>query len=169
MERGRPPEGLGHYLRDVVNGAVDGVITTLAVLAGASGAELEARVGVILGIANLVADGLSMGASNYLALKSELQQNGASIADEMPLRHGLATAAAFALFGAVPLLAYLAPRGSFAIAVALAVLALIAVGAVRARFAGKRFVRCATEVVAIALAASVAAYSVGAAAGWLTR
>jgi hypothetical protein len=49
----------------VVYGALDGVITTLAVVSGAVGAALEPRVGLILGLANLGADGLSMGASNY--------------------------------------------------------------------------------------------------------
>ena len=34
----RPPHGLGHYLRDVVGGANDGVITTMAVIAGVAGA-----------------------------------------------------------------------------------------------------------------------------------
>ena len=103
---GRPPTGFGHYLRDVVYGALDGVITTLAVIAGAAGAHLEPRVGIILGLANLVADGLSMGASNYLGLKSELEQANHSVAAEAPWRHGLATAAAFATVGAVPLAGY---------------------------------------------------------------
>ena len=72
--RGRPPSGFAHYLRDMVFGALDGVITTMAVVAGVSGANLGARVALILGVANLVGDGISMGASNYLGLKSELQQ-----------------------------------------------------------------------------------------------
>ena len=103
---GRPASGFGHYLRDLVYGALDGVITTLAVIAGAAGAHLEPRVGIILGLANLVADGLSMGASNYLGLKSELEQANHSVAAEAPWRHGLATAAAFATVGAVPLAGY---------------------------------------------------------------
>jgi hypothetical protein len=44
---GRPEAGLGHYLRDVVYGALDGVITRLAVVAGTIGADLGPRVGVI--------------------------------------------------------------------------------------------------------------------------
>jgi hypothetical protein len=104
--RGRPATGLGHYLRDVVYGASDGVVTTLAVVAGAIGAAFEPKVAIVLGLANLAADGLSMGASNYLGLKSELEQNGVPLAAEMPWRHGLATFAAFVAAGAVPLLAF---------------------------------------------------------------
>ena len=57
----------GHYLPDLVYGANDGIITTFAVVSGVVGASLSERVIVILGLANLIADGFSMGASNYLA------------------------------------------------------------------------------------------------------
>ena len=56
---------------DLVYGANDGVVTTFAVVAGAMGALLPQGVVIILGLANLLADGFSMGASNYLALRSE--------------------------------------------------------------------------------------------------
>src|SRR6476659_10102084 len=53
----RPARGFGHYLRDMVYGALDGVITTMAVLAGTQGASLSVRVGLILGLANLLGEG----------------------------------------------------------------------------------------------------------------
>jgi VIT1/CCC1 family predicted Fe2+/Mn2+ transporter len=169
---GRPATGFGHYLRDVVYGALDGVITTLAVIAGAAGAHLEPRVGIILGLANLVADGLSMGASNYLGLKSELEQANHSIAAEAPWRHGLATAAAFATVGAVPLAGYaVAPvLGVSVLPVAgvLAAAALLVAGAVRAPFVRKRAWVSAGEMLVIGGAATLAAYAVGAGAeAWL--
>lgn len=61
----------GTYLPDFVYGANDGIVTTFAVVAGAAGALLSPGVIIILGIANLLADGFSMGASNLLSLKSE--------------------------------------------------------------------------------------------------
>lgn len=60
----------GKYIGDFVYGANDGIITTFAVVSGATGATFSAAVILILGIANLVADGISMGLSNYLALRS---------------------------------------------------------------------------------------------------
>ena len=54
-----------HYLPDLVYGANDGIITTFAVVFGVIGAALSERVILILGFANLLADGFSMGASNY--------------------------------------------------------------------------------------------------------
>jgi vacuolar iron transporter family protein len=59
------------YLADAVLGAIDGCVTTFAVVAGATGAGFPAIVIVVLGIANLVADGFSMAVSNYQATKTE--------------------------------------------------------------------------------------------------
>lgn len=61
----------GKYIGDFVYGANDGIITTFAVVAGAVGASLSPVVIVILGFANLFADGISMGASNFLGGRSE--------------------------------------------------------------------------------------------------
>ncbi|MBI2577700.1 MAG: VIT1/CCC1 transporter family protein [Candidatus Wildermuthbacteria bacterium] len=61
----------GTFIGDFVYGANDGIITTFAVVAGAAGAALSPGVIIILGIANLVADGFSMGASNFLSLRSK--------------------------------------------------------------------------------------------------
>lgn len=61
-------------LRDFILGAVDGTVTTFAVVAGVSGAELAAGIVIILGVANLVADGFSMGVSIFLGTRAENQQ-----------------------------------------------------------------------------------------------
>ena len=61
----------GSFLRDVVYAAHDGIITTFAVVAGVVGAELSVGIVIVLGIANLVADGISMGVGNFLGLRSE--------------------------------------------------------------------------------------------------
>jgi len=58
------------YVRDFVYGGIDGAITTFAIVAGVVGAALPAKVVLILGLANLVADGFSMAASNYSGTKS---------------------------------------------------------------------------------------------------
>jgi len=169
----RPAAGFGHYLRDVVYGALDGVITTMAVLAGAEGASLSTRVGLILGMANLLGDGISMGASNYLGLRSEIEQAGGSVAAEAPWRHGLATLAAFVVVGAVPLAAFVVAAGTgvrvFPVAAALAAAALIVAGAVRAAFVRKTAMRSALEMLSIGVMAGGAAYLVGRVASALVR
>jgi VIT1/CCC1 family predicted Fe2+/Mn2+ transporter len=62
------------YLHDWVYGGIDGAVTTFAIVAGVVGAQLSNRVVLILGIANLVADGFSMAASNYSGTKTEHEE-----------------------------------------------------------------------------------------------
>jgi vacuolar iron transporter family protein len=61
------------YLGDFVLGAIDGTVTTFAVVAGTVGAQLPNSVAIILGVANLLADGFSMAASNYLGTQADEQ------------------------------------------------------------------------------------------------
>lgn len=58
------------YLPDAVFGAIDGTVTTFAVVAGATGANLPHRVILILGAANLLADGFSMAIGNFLSTRA---------------------------------------------------------------------------------------------------
>jgi VIT1/CCC1 family predicted Fe2+/Mn2+ transporter len=59
------------YLGEFVYGGIDGSVTTFAVVAGAAGAALESSVVIILGFANLFADGFAMSVGSYLSTKSE--------------------------------------------------------------------------------------------------
>ena len=69
LEEGTPQS----YLKDLVYGGIDGTITTFAVVAGVVGADLSAGIVVILGLANLIADGFSMAVSNFLGTRAEQQ------------------------------------------------------------------------------------------------
>ncbi|MFQ5626046.1 MAG: VIT1/CCC1 transporter family protein [Methyloligellaceae bacterium] len=62
------------YLRDWVYGGIDGTVTTFAIVAGAVGADLSTRFLLILGMANLLADGFSMAAANYSGTKAEIEE-----------------------------------------------------------------------------------------------
>lgn len=62
------------YLRDWIYGAIDGTVTTFAIVSGVVGGQLSPVVIMILGFANLLADGFSMAASNYLGTRSEVEQ-----------------------------------------------------------------------------------------------
>lgn len=91
LEHGHTPEEIRQrlatrptqsYLRDFVYGGIDGAVTTFAVAAGAAGADLPARIVLILGVANLVADGFSMAIANYSGTKTEREQYARLIAIE---------------------------------------------------------------------------------------
>lgn len=59
------------YLRDWVYGGIDGTVTTFAIMAGVVGANLSSTIVIILGVANLLADGFSMAAGNFTGTKAE--------------------------------------------------------------------------------------------------
>ncbi|MEQ8906490.1 VIT1/CCC1 transporter family protein [Ekhidna sp.] len=59
------------YLGEFVYGGIDGSVTTFAVVAGSAGANLESSIVIILGFANLIADGFAMSVGSYLSTKSE--------------------------------------------------------------------------------------------------
>jgi VIT1/CCC1 family predicted Fe2+/Mn2+ transporter len=64
-----------NYLRDFVYGGIDGAVTTFAIVAGAVGANLPSRVVLILGAANLLADGFSMAAANFSGTRAEVEDH----------------------------------------------------------------------------------------------
>lgn len=65
---------LGTYIREIVYGGNDGIVTTFAVVAGTMGADLPHAIVIVLGLANLFADGLSMATGAYLSEKSDQAQ-----------------------------------------------------------------------------------------------
>jgi DNA damage-binding protein 1 len=61
----------GSYLKSIIFGGMDGVITTFAVVAGAAGGNLGSEIILIMGFSNLLADGLSMGLGDFISSKAE--------------------------------------------------------------------------------------------------
>jgi len=70
------------FLKDTIYGAIDGAVTTFAIVAGVAGAGLSPTIIVALGAANIIADGFSMAASNYSGTKAELDDRQRIIATE---------------------------------------------------------------------------------------
>jgi len=65
--------GGGQYIKSFVYGGLDGTITTFAVVAGVAGASLSSNVILILGFANLIADGIAMAFGDFLSTRAEQQ------------------------------------------------------------------------------------------------
>jgi VIT1/CCC1 family predicted Fe2+/Mn2+ transporter len=171
-----PTSALGlaqHYLGDVIYGANDGIITTFAVVAGVTGGALSARAVLIVGAANLIADGLSMGVGNYLSIRSNESAREAQNLPEQearPVRHGFATFLAFVVIGAVPLLPYVMPDGAvdrFAVSVFLTLTMLFVVGASRAAVTVDRWWTAGLEMLSLGVVVAAAAYGSGALVAWL--
>ena len=80
---------LKKYLPQFVYGGIDGIVTTFAVVSGSAGASLSPKVVLILGFANLFADGFSMSVGAFMAEKSNEREGN------KPLMVGLATFISF--------------------------------------------------------------------------
>jgi len=63
-----------NYVPEFVYGGIDGAITTFAVVAASAGAGLSPGIVFILGISNMLADGLSMSVGSFLSTKAELDR-----------------------------------------------------------------------------------------------
>jgi len=171
------------YLGEFVYGAIDGTVTTFAVVAGAAGAGLGSTVIVILGFANLVADGFSMGASAYLSAKSkrdlkirqcteagEEDESHDHTHGETPLRNGLITFASFGTVGIIPLVLYVGDgmlgwhvSGGqlFLWSSILTGLAFISIGLLKAYVTHTKPLREAIETFGLGAIAAVLAYVLG--------
>ena len=167
----RTPHGayqtLQHYIADLIYGTNDGILTTFAIVAGVSGGELSSNAVLIVGIANLFADGLSMGVGNYLSIRARegaLEAQGLPEQEAYPLRHGLATFLAFAVAGSVPLLPYLVPglEHRFLISTLLALGAQFSAGALRSVVTPGRWWASGLEMLGLGVLVAVVAYATGA-------
>jgi vacuolar iron transporter family protein len=101
-------ESLKSYLPQFVYGGIDGIVTTFAVVAGAAGANLDTKIIIVLGFANLLADGFSMSVGSFLSKQAELDLKGEEIKSQ-PLYDGIATFISFNLVGLIPLLLFILP------------------------------------------------------------
>lgn len=131
-----------------------------------TGASLAPRTILILGVTNLVADDFSMGASNYLSIRSDeavRHARGEPVQEAFPLWHAAATMGAFILAGAIPLVPYVAvpPAERFPAAVAATLVALFTVGALRSTITRLAWWRAGTEMLVVGACAAAVAYAIG--------
>lgn len=175
----RLEESLGEF----VYGAIDGTVTTFAVVAGAAGAGLGSPVIVVLGFANLIADGFSMGASAYLSAKSKrdlkIKQHTESGEEqkphdmshgERPVADGLTTFGSFVVVGFVPFMLYvidsllgldIAGPTLFMWSAILTGLVFISIGALKAHVTKTKVWRAAAETLGLGAIAAILAYALG--------
>lgn len=162
------------YLGQLVYGAIDGSVTTFAVVAGAAGAKLSSIVIIILGFANLIADGFSMGASAYLAAKSErdlkLSKDETHEGGETPLGDGVATFVSFVVVGLIPVIIYVVDAvlglkldavSLFAISCFLTGAAFMAIGIIKGQMTRTNQLKAAFETLLLGGIAAILAYVLG--------
>ncbi|MPM39939.1 hypothetical protein SDC9_86575 [bioreactor metagenome] len=217
----------GNYIKSLVYGGMDGIITTFAVVAGVVGASLSSGVILILGMANLLADGFSMAIGDYLSTKAEMEfkkgerareawevknypegeklelkeiymakgineEDSNQLVDiiskhkeawvdimmveelgiledsESPLKNALVTFFSFAVFGFIPILAYIIgikidfiEQNVFAFDCVLTGITLFVLGAIKAKITGLNWVKSGIETLLVGGVAAGIAYTVG--------
>lgn len=155
---------LTFYIGDIVYGANDGIITTFAVIAGAAGAGFSSSVIIVLGIANLIADGFSMGASRYLSLKSEQDIEGAVKDGRDPIADGFATFASFVTVGTLPLIPFFIPsaaENAFTVSATATAVTFFIVGAARSLVIKTHPIIAGFEMLVVGGIASLIAFALG--------
>jgi VIT1/CCC1 family predicted Fe2+/Mn2+ transporter len=156
-----------HYIRDLVYGANDGIITTFAVVSGVAGGQLSQLAVLVIGAANLAADGVSMGVGNFLAIRADERAREADGLPELerePWKHGLATLLAFIVAGAVPLVPYVLSSSAsdrLLISTVATFSALFLLGAGRALITRDRWWFTGLENLALGAVVAAAAYAAG--------
>lgn len=162
-------------LREFVYGGMDGAVTTFAVVTGAAGANLSVQVILILGFANVFADGFSMAVGSYLSEKSEqdlsIHKGLSSKEDhESPLRASFATFFSFILVGFIPLSVYtldfifkfgLSTNDALVYSVLLTLVAFAFIGLLRARITKIPTNKAVMESLGLGLSAAVISFVVG--------
>ena len=168
-------KGERKYLPEFVYGGIDGAVTTFAVVAGAIGAHLSSSIVLILGFANLFADGFSMAVSNYLSTKSQndlhyKNKRYSSVKDQAkhPIKCGLATLFSFLLIGFIPLISFVLSalfgilnESKFIYSFILTGVALLIVGFVKGEIVKKHPLLAALETLIIGGIAAIIAFLVG--------
>lgn len=159
-------------LKAAVLGANDGIITTFAVVAGVVGAGLSVETILILGIANMIADGISMALGDYLGEQSANQLEGKKTNQITSFFHSTSavTFVAFVLAGSLPLLPYIleyiglpvALGHQFALSITSTGLALFVVGSLRTIITKHGWLRSGVEMLLVGTFAALCAYFIGA-------
>lgn len=162
-------------LREFVYGGMDGAVTTFAVVTGAAGARLDTTVILILGFANVLADGFSMAVGSYLSEKSDQDLSnvkGDTTAEdhESPLAASIATFLSFIIVGFIPLSLYtidyvlslgIETNTLLISSVALTLLAFVGIGYLRAHITKISRGRAVLESFGLGAAAAVISFGVG--------
>ncbi|OGY58638.1 MAG: hypothetical protein A3H06_01190 [Candidatus Colwellbacteria bacterium RIFCSPLOWO2_12_FULL_44_13] len=153
------------YIRDIVLGASDGIVTTFAVVSGVIGAALSTDIILILGFANLFADGISMASGTYLGARSEEDvlesHHEAHRHIRSSLVSGVAVFFAFIIAGALPLVPFMFSVPSFKLSIIATGFALFIAGSLRSVFTERKWFLSGFEMLFVGGIASVVAYGTG--------
>jgi len=155
------------YLGEFVYGGFDGCITTFAVVAGSVGANLDSSIIIVLGLANLLADGFAMSVGAYLSTKTNNNTNLNNNNIKKPFWVGATTYVSFVAIGIIPILIYIIDYicpityNLFFVSSCLTVLGFLVIGLLKTYVNKSNPLKGVIETLLLGGIAAIVAYSVG--------
>lgn len=154
------------YLPEFVYGAIDGTVTTFAIIAAVSGAHLSPIIVLIVGFSNVLADGFSMATSNYLSERSDNAVHGNTNA-KSPLKTAAMTFISFVLVGSIPVIPFalsmaIGGFNPFFVSIIATAATFLVIGYIRGRVVGRTGFRSSLGTLLLGSIAATIAYSAGA-------
>lgn len=155
------------YLGEFVYGGFDGCITTFAVVAGSVGANLDSSIIIVLGLANLLADGFAMSVGAYLSTKTNNAAKFAVSNNKKAFWVGATTYISFLVIGIIPILIYIIDYmypityNLFFISSCLTVLGFLVIGFLKSYVNKNNLIKEVIETMLLGGVAAIVAYSVG--------
>ena len=161
---------LNNYFKNIIYGGIDGIITMFNIIAGIKGGGLKYYVILIVGVAALFSDAVSMGFSSYLSekahnifLRKNKRKNINENKDENEYLHGLTTFISFIIFGSIPLITYLLTKNinnSFMITVFSTVFSLFILGIFQSYYTEQKWYVASFSLIIYGLIAAFISYTI---------
>jgi VIT1/CCC1 family predicted Fe2+/Mn2+ transporter len=151
------------FLKSIVLGGMDGIVTTLNRVSAAVGLKLGLYYVIIISLTSLIADAMSMGVGDYLSYDAQRKQEGDKYEKSNPLYHGLVTFTAFIVFGSIPLVLFLFlnkyyKNQLYTLLIIVMTIAFFILGAVRSQFTHEVWWETGIKTALYGDATSIAAY-----------
>ena len=165
----------GKYIKSVVYGGLDGIITTFAIVAGVTGASLTSekkemsilyqQKGLNVTDATKIVDILSKYQRPWVDAKLG-EEIGLYPSKRSPFHSGVITFLSFVFFGFIPLIAYLIIKNdlgskAFLVASILTAGTLFFLGAMKHKVTGKNWIKAGSEMLLVGGIAAIVAYLIG--------
>lgn len=143
-----------NYLRPVILGSIDGIITSFVIIAGGFAGNVDSDSILVIGFSSLIADAFSMGTGEYLSSRTE-NTSARSVLK------GIACFTSFILMGSIPLLTFmLFAAGRMLASIAAYIICLILIATGQACILKKNVFTTTVEVMSLGCLAGGIAYVV---------
>ena len=151
------------YLRSVIYGGVDGIITIFNIISGVEGGNLKYKVIFILGFSALISDAFSMGVSDFLSVDANNKVLKEENEQPNPVNSGIITFISFILFGLIPLLTYLLVKSkrNYIITYISTVISLFLLGSFQSLYTEDKWYISGSSVSLYGIIASLVSYNIG--------